>query len=226
MGAPILIPTRNSTMDKAPNEILTLTQWLSPAFPIGAFSYSHGLEQAVEDGIVHNATTTLDWIEGLLRFGSGRNDAIFLVEAARGKSPSELDELARAYAPSAERLIETVNQGKAFSKIVSAVWDGSDEGLCYPVAFGVAVGALAFDPKLAVTLYLHAFAGSLVSAAQRLVPLGQTDAQKTLSTLGDVISEVVEDISDSTVDDLGGAIFLADIASMRHETKYSRLFQS
>ena len=166
---------------------LPLAIWLSPAFPVGAFAYSHALEWAVESGAVEDAATLSTWIDDLLRCGSGRNDAILLAASHRAANDAaaliEINELALALAPSRERHLETSAQGAAFVIAMRAAWpcaalDALDGETAYPVALGAA--AAGHHVPLAATLehFLLAFTANLVSAAVRLGPIGQTDGQR------------------------------------------------
>jgi urease accessory protein len=206
--------------------LITLAQWLSPSFPVGAFSYSHGLEMAVSDGTVHDAASLQAWLEGIIRHGAGRNDAILLAAGYQGEGLESLDAQARALAPSAERLIETTQQGAAFVRVVNDVWGHDLPDLTLPVAFGAACAAQGLPLEDAAQMFLHAFVSALVSAAIRAVPLGQTDGQRVISALAPLCQQTVETALTQTPDDIGSACFLADIASMQHETLYSRMFQT
>ena len=210
------------------NALLTLAQWLSPAYPVGAFSYSHGLEWAIEAGNVHDAASFRNWLADILQHGSGRNDAILLACAYRADQADlpELDDLARAFAPSKERLLETGAQGAAFCRTTAAIWGDEMAELTYPVAVGYAARVHGFPLRQTGAMYLHAFASNLTSAAIRLVPLGQTEGQAVLTALTPLCETIAAETEDLTTDDLGGATFLADIASMKHETQYTRLFRS
>ncbi len=223
-----ITPTATRTAMITDTALLTLAQWLSPAYPVGAFSYSHGLEWAVEAGQVHNADTFRDWLEDILRFGTGRNDAILLACAYRFDPGAlrELDDLARAYAPSKERLLETEAQGAAFCRTTAAIWGNDMPDLTYPVAVGYAARAHSFPLRQTSAMYLHAFTGNLTSAAIRLVPLGQTEGQTVLTTLTPLCETLAAETETLTTDDLGGSVFMADIAAMKHETQYTRLFRS
>ncbi|MCG7494882.1 urease accessory protein UreF [Thalassobius sp. Cn5-15] len=209
-------------------QLLTLTQWLSPAYPIGAFSYSHGLEWAVEAGQVRDADSFAAWLSDILERGSGRNDVI-LMAAAYAAAPEELeevDEIARAFAASRERLLETESQGAAFAKITDAIWGDMPTKLTYPVALGFAAARQDMPLTPVAAMYLHAFASNLCAAAMRLVPLGQTDGNRVLHTLAPLCERVTKTARQETLDDLGGACVLAEIASMKHETQYTRLFRT
>jgi len=207
-----------------------LLTWLSPAFPIGGFAYSHGLEWAVEDGDVVDETSLFDWIHDILRHGSGRSDAILARHAYRASDLAalrDLAELARAVQPTRERRDETVGQGSAFV-LAGAVWGGSglEGAVAYPVAFGALARAQSIPEDPAVLGFLHAFAANLVSAAVRLVPLGQTAGLRTLAALEPVVAALAEATRTAGLDEIGGACFRSDIAAMRHETQYTRLFRS
>ena len=217
--------------------LYTLMTWLSPAYPVGAFAYSHGLESAVDAGDLTDAGSALDWIGFLVEHGSGWNDAVFLAAAHRstatGAPLDDIAELAAAYAPSAERSLETLAQGTAFARICRDAWATDHPALTAQsgeVAYPVAVGAIAaaHGVPLAATLeaYLHGFAANLVSAAVRLIPLGQTDGQRIVARLAPVVARVAARAAAASLDDLGGSTVRADMASMRHETLYSRLVRS
>ncbi|SDG80206.1 urease accessory protein [Bradyrhizobium sp. Rc2d] len=218
-----------------------LMTWLSPAFPVGGFSYSSGIEWAVEAGDITDTATLADWLDAMLGDGSGFCDATFLVHAYRAAEAGEtttlndIAELAAAFVPSRERQLETTSQGRAFIDIARAAWDadGLDAmvaacrtPLVYPVAVGV-VAAMHGVP-LASTLhaFLHALVSNWISAASRLIPLGQTDSQRVLVRLEAAVGAVANRALNATLDDLGSTTFRADLASLRHETQYTRLFRS
>lgn len=213
-----------------------LMAWLSPSYPVGAFTLSHGLEWAVENGTVPDAAALAAWVEDVLEHGGGRQDAILFAcawRARRAGDPSslaEIVELAAALNPSKERRTETLSQGDAFQKITETAWPASPpwpQGpLAYPVAVAIAAADHGVALEAALVAYLHAFAANIVSAGVRLVPLGQSDGQRTIARLEPTIARIAAEAETSTLDDLGGCAFLADIASMRHETQYTRLFRT
>lgn len=219
-----------------------LMTWLSPAFPVGAFTYSHGLEWAVEDGSVTTASALAAWLSDILRHGAGRSDAILLAAAFRSAAEGrvedlvEVADLAYALQPSKERRLESGAQGRAFTTAICETWGApslvelAGRLAPDPVAYSVAVAVAAADHRLPLAetteAYLTAFAANLVSAAVRAVPLGQTDGQKTIRDLAPVVSAVVADALAASLDDIGGAALRADVASMAHETQYTRLFRS
>ncbi|WP_170941010.1 urease accessory protein UreF [Antarctobacter heliothermus] len=207
--------------------LLTLTQWLSPAYPVGAFAYSHGLETAVQAGWVTDAATLEAWLRDILSDGSGKTDALWIWLAWRGEHPvAELDALARAWSPAQERLREAERQGAAFAKVTAEVWGLDLPPMLLPVALGAAARQMGMDPEQAAALYLNAFAGNLISAAQRLMPLGQTAAQGVVSRLTPLCADVATSTGALTLDDMSSSAFLSDVAAMRHETLEPRLFQS
>ncbi len=208
-------------------DLLTLTQWLSPAYPVGAFAWSHGLEQAVARGDVTDAEDLAAWLLAVLEQGAGRTDAILLTEAFHAGDVTPVAELAAALAPSRERRMETLQQGAAFARTTRAVWGFDLPDMAYPVAVGRAA-ALAELPLMPVLqVWLQAFLSNLVQAAQRLMPLGQTEGQRILADLSSAILAVAEAAQTATLDDIGSATFAVDTASMQHETTQSaRLFRS
>jgi urease accessory protein len=210
-------------------KLLTLTQWLSPAYPVGAFAWSHGLEAAIDAGWVWDAESLARWLEDILQSGSGWSDALWIAQAYRAdtaQSLADIDAQARAYAPAAERLTEATRQGHAFAKVTRDVWNLDLPDALLPVALGRAAHLMGMDLEAVSALYLHAFASNLIAAAQRLMRLGQTDAQRVLTTLGPLCTEVASAASASGQADIFSNTFLSDIAAMRHETQQPRLFQS
>ncbi len=218
-----------------------LMTWLSPAFPVGAFSYSSGIEWAVEAGDIVDAASLRDWLAAMLADGSGFCDGVFLAQAHRAASARddallrEIAELAAAFVPSRERQLETSTQGRAFIEIARAAWscDGLDERVAacggpivYPIAVGVVSAAHAIPLAPAMHAFLHALVSNWISAGARLVPLGQTDSQRILAALEPVVVSTASRALEASLDDLGSATFRADLASLRHETQYTRLFRS
>jgi urease accessory protein len=225
---PICAPI--STAMKMDEALLKLSAWLSPAFPVGGFAYSHGLEAAIETNAVSNASTMQSWLAGILTHGAGRSDAILLVHAHRAtgdaEALSQISALAYALAPSSERLMETTLQGAAFAETIDAGWHGDGAPAPYPVAVGRAAAEVGARPEDVAALYLHAFASSLISAAIRLIPLGQVDGQRILAALHPLIHQIAAQAVVTDLDDIGSSALAADIASMQHETQRMRLFRS
>lgn len=201
--------------------LLRLLTWLSPAFPAGGFAYSHGLEWAVEAGDITDESSLLSWLTEIIARGTGRNDLILLRHARRGE---DIADLAMALASSFERRRETLLLGEAFAAAASP-WGGT-ESAPYPVAVGRLGAGNGIDEDLLAAAYLHAFAASLVSSAIRLIPLGQQAGLRVLAALQPSVLKTAEATRTATLDDLGGACLRSDLASMRHETQYTRLFRS
>ncbi|MBX3484651.1 urease accessory protein UreF [Phenylobacterium sp.] len=212
--------------------LLRLLTWLSPAFPTGAFGFSHGLETAIREGAVGDVRTLTGWLAGLIEHGSAWSDAVLVkaawtaVTAEDHAALDDIAELAEAMAPSLERRRETMAQGEAFLKAVAAWNPPPILSAPYAVALGAAAGAAGLPLEPALTAWLHAFASNLVSVAVRAVPLGQSDALTVIAALEPVIVRTAGRAAASTLDDLGSASILSDIASMRHETLDGRLFGS
>ncbi|WP_300435665.1 urease accessory protein UreF [uncultured Mameliella sp.] len=207
--------------------LLTLTQWLSPAYPVGAFAWSHGLESAVRQGWVTDEVSLQSWLTDILAEGSGKADALWIRLAWQGdRSVAELDALARAWQPSRERLREAERQGTAFVQVTAEVWDLDLPPMLLPVALGEAARQMDMSVEPVAALYLQSFAGNLVSAAQRLMPLGQTAAQGVLARLAPLCAELAAGTEGLTLEDMASCAYLSDVASMKHETLEPRLFQS
>jgi urease accessory protein len=226
------------------NEIASLYRlmtWLSPSFPVGAFSYSSGIEWAVEAGDITDATSLRQWLASMLTDGAGICDGIFLAHVYRAASSgddaslADLAELASAFVASRERHLETAAQGRAFIEIARAAWHNAlldrlvascKAAIVYPVAVGVVSAAHAIPLAPTLHAFLHAVTSNWISAGARLVPLGQTDSQRLLAALEPVVGDTARRALAASLDDLGSATFRADLASMRHETQYTRLFRS
>jgi urease accessory protein len=220
---------------------LPLLIWLSPAFPVGAFAYSHGLEWAVEAGDIVDAPSLEGWLIDLLEFGAPRSDAILFSAAFRVAGTADwpalmdINELAVALTASAERRLETTAQGAAFVAAARAAWDceplrrldqAPDGRIAYPIAVATAATGHGLPLDASLEAFVLAQAANLVSAALRLGAIGQTDGQKILAALLPRIRVLASEARTASLADLGGCAFRSDIAAMRHETQYSRLFRS
>ena len=218
-----------------------LLAWLSPAYPTGAFSYSHGLEMAVEDGLVTDRAGLISYVATVLRAGAGRVDAALLATAWRAAFAGDdaaLDEaatLAVAWRGTAETALETMQQGTAFAAVTQAAWPEArfaafaarhPRRLAHPVAFAAAAAFHGVPLRPALTGWLGAFAANLVSAGVRLVPLGQTDGQIATAVLHAMVDTAADAALTADLDTLGTAAPMLDLLSMRHETQYTRLFRS
>ncbi|MCW5691192.1 MAG: urease accessory protein UreF [Pseudolabrys sp.] len=222
-------------------QLLRLMAWLSPAFPVGAFSYSSGIEWAVEAGDVADAATLKDWLFAMLGAGGGFCDAVLFAHAHRAVMAQDdaalrgIAELAAAFAPSKERHLETTAQGNAFIDAARAAWPCAalnalksawDGPVAYPVAVAVAAAGHGIALDQALPAYLHALTANWVSAGVRLIPLGQTQGLHVLAALEAAVIDTARRAQGASLDDLGSSAFRADLASARHETQYTRLFRS
>jgi len=258
-------PTMRMTMTTEMAGLYRLLAWASPAFPIGAFSYSHGLEVAAADGTVCDRVMLKSWIAAIVRHGSGRVDADILRDAWRAASAgddaagAEANRQGAAYRATAELALESSQQGAAFVAAYEAAWENpnpnplslagegignrtnappppqagegrgggiSDSDICHAVVFGAATARVGIALADALTAYLQAFAANLMSAGLRLGIVGQNDGQRILAALEPVVAASVEAALARHPEDFGAATFAADLASMAHETQYTRLFRS
>jgi urease accessory protein len=215
--------------------------WLSPAYPVGAFSYSSGIEWAVEACDIKDAETLRQWLAAMLAEGGGFCDAVLFVHAYRATAAGDdaalraVLELAAALVPSKERFLETTAQGRAFVDATKAAWpcraltrleDVCNGAVALPVAVSVACAGHNIPCEPALGAFLHALTANWISAGVRLVPLGQTDGQKALAALEAVVTATAQRALATPLDEIGSAAFRADLATMRHETQYTRLFRS
>jgi urease accessory protein len=224
------------TMTDQPSNIalLRLMAWLSPVFPVGGFSYSHGLERAVHDGAITDGDSLATWLRTLIEVGSGWNDAILFAESwRRARDHGDLDEvaaLAEALAGSRERHMETMLQGAAFLKAASAWPNPVLQRLPAECAYCVVVGAIAGGNGIALpdalSAFLQAFFSNLVQAAIRLGVIGQARATSLLAGFEPLALATAARAAGSTLDDVGGCAFISEVMAMKHETQYSRLFRS
>ena len=207
--------------------LLTLVQWLSPAFPTGAFAYSHGLERAIAAGDVTDAQSFEHWLRNILHYGAGWQDAVLLSHAlAPDADLDALDALTRALAPSAERLQEAAEQGAAFARMVSNLTGRPLKPRMLPIAIGEAAAPLNLPPGQVAQLYLQNFASNLTTIATRHVPLGQTEGQAVLARLLPEIEALGARAALASLDDLGNCALAADLAAFQHETQDVRIFRT
>ena len=226
---------------KSTAALYRLMAWLSPSYPVGAFSYSSGIEWAVEAGVIRDAESLRRWLAVVIGEGGAFCDAVFLVHAHRSladagnESLRAAAELAAAFAPSKERHLETTAQGAAFFAATKAAWPCEalerlaaawDGPVAYPIAVGVAAAGHGIALEAALPAYLHAVTANLISAGVRLIPLGQSDGQRLLAAFEPVVEATAQKALSTPIADVGSAAFRADLASLLHETQYTRLFRS
>jgi urease accessory protein len=206
-------------------QLLLLLNWMSPAFPIGAYAYSHGLEWAIDDGQVKTQKDLECWIADIITQGSGWNDAVLFVQEYKNQN---VNELALALCSSRERHLETTQLGAAFENAahVFSNFEKHDGEVAYPIAAACACKTMGLDMQHALLAFLQGFSNALISVAVRLVPLGQTAGLETMRNLMPIISATAKRAETATLDDLGSCTMLSDIAAMKHETQHSRIFRS
>jgi urease accessory protein len=227
-----------------PLALLRLQSWLSPAFPTGSYSYSHGLEWAVEAGHIHDRRSLVDWLDADLCHGSGRNEAIFFSEAWRCAADDdraklfEIAELAAAFRGTSEFALESSQQAAACLATLRQVWpdrvlEWLSDALCerhvqpaLAVVLGLRSARQGIPARVALAAFLQSHVANLVTAGVRLIPLGQTDGQLAVAELEEAVVAASVQARKARIDDLGSAAFMVDLASMAHETQYTRLFRS
>ena len=227
-----------------PVSLLRLQSWFSPAFPTGSYSYSHGIEWAVEAGHLHDRESLVDWLEADLRYGSGRNEAIFFIEAWRcavGDERAklfEIAEMAAVFRGTSEFALESSQQAAACLATLRQVWpdcllDWLSEILserrvqpALAVVLGIGAARQGILAGVALPAFLQSYVANLVTAGVRLIPLGQTDGQLAIAKLEEAALAATAQAEKAAIEDLGSAAFMVDLCSMAHETQYTRLFRS
>jgi urease accessory protein len=233
------VPCHDASLTQ--DALYRLLIWLSPAYPVGAFAYSSGIEWAVEAGDIYNVATLRDWLTDILTLGSGFNDGVLFAQTYRAMTAgddaaaAEIAALAAAFVPSRERYEETTNLGRAFVEVTEAAWpcraltglkDIWPGAVAYPVAVGTACAGHDVPLAPALHAFLIAIVANWISAGVRLIPLGHTDSQRLLRMLEPVVDATARRAMTSRLDDLGSATFRADLTGIKHETQYTRLFRS
>ena len=223
------------------SDLHTVLTWFSPSYPIGSYAYSHGLEYAVEEGLVKDPQTLLGWIRDLLFFGTGYNDSIIInsiYDSVANDNCVEFDyisQIANAIKPTKEIALESYQQGVSFKNILMDVYSNSnltfylnrlDNCITYPSVVGVAGGIFEVEKKLLLHSYLHAFTSNILSAALRIMPIGQTEIQKIIFQMKGNVEEMTNKSLGLSLSDLGSSVFISDWASSKHQNQYTRLFRS
>ena len=223
------------------SDLHTVLTWFSPSYPIGSYAYSHGLEYAVEEGLVKDPQTLLGWIRDLLFFGTGYNDSIIInsiYDSVANDNCVEFDyisQIANAIKPTKEIALESYQQGVSFKNILMDVYSNSnltfylnrlDDCITYPGVVGVAGGIFEVEKKLLIHSYLHAFTSNILSAALRIMPIGQTEIQKIIFQMKGNVEEMTNKSLGLSLSDLGSSVFISDWASSKHQNQYTRLFRS
>ena len=215
-------------------DLQKLLTWLSPAFPVGAFAWSAGLETAIVSRLVHDRATTEDWITGALHHGGIKTDAILLAHAhashGDAKTLQDLADLCLALTPARERHAETTMTGAAFVT-AAAAWPVEPAPILpqpcpYPIAVGALAGANGIHKRDSLIAFLTATVHGQVSVAVRLVPIGQTDGLAIIAALEPAIARLADLCQHAALDEIGSVAYGADIAQMQHETQTTRIFRS
>lgn len=226
MTTTIRTDIRMGTPISTAEDRLTLAQWLSPAFPIGGFAYSQGLEEPMATGCIRTAADVEAWLRDCLRFGTPRMDAVFLARARAGDDPEMLSDLILAYASAFERELELMEQGRAFCALMAAISGKTVSIRPYPVAVGLATRDLSLSDTEVIALFLHGVAAQAISAATRFLPLGQSEAQAMLARLGPLLTALASEAAETSLDEIASFTPGADMAAMRHETLEVRIFRT
>lgn len=215
-------------------DLQKLLTWLSPAFPVGAFAWSAGLETAIVEGVIHDRATTQQWLDGALFHGGLKTDTILLAHAHAAHNDAAalagLADLCLALTPARERHAETTITGKAFIEAAVAWPLSPAPSLPHPCPYPIAVGALAgahgIDCHATLIAFLTASIHSQVSVAVRLVPIGQSDGLAIMAAMEPAIAAQAGLCQHAALDDIGTIAYGADIAQMKHETLRTRIFRS
>lgn len=221
--------------------LLRLLQLASPALPVGAYSYSDGLENLVETDVINNQKSLSMWLEQELQCGAIRLEAAIMLRAydctnsnnCEGlsywnywltaiKETTELREQSWQMGGSLIGLLRDLQPQQKMQNLVSAVGKPCN----YAIAFGIGAAYWQIDLKAAVLGYLHSWASNLIGAGVKLIPLGQTTGQKLLLQLDTRIALTTQEILTLEDEDLSSCGWGLSLASMAHETQYTRLFRS
>jgi len=206
-------------------DMMILQAWFSPAFPIGAYSYSHGLETAIQYGLITDEVSLQSWISTLLLYGSGRNDGLFIKAAYEAEE--EANALCLALCASKERWQETTELGQAFSRVANTSYQTDlPDGLAYPVAVGQAARTMDLDLTLTLQSYVQAFVANLISVGVRAIPIGQQAGQHCLVRLYPVIEEVITQAAEASLAEVGSSALLSDLMAMKHEHSVPRIYRT
>jgi urease accessory protein len=202
--------------------LVRLLQLASPTLPVGAYSYSQGLEAAVEAGIVSDAASAERWIADVLEFSLARMEAPLLWRLMHGEN---LNELFIASRESAELRAESLQMGHSLLRLFEELGfsDLPKGDVAFPTAYALGARKWNIEPRAALIGYLWSWLDNQVMAAVKAVPLGQTAGQKMLFSLGDRLERIADDAAKAEFSNFAPGLAAL---SARHETQYSRLFRS
>ena len=222
---PTAINTKKNNSRKDLKESLQILQtWFSPSFPIGSFSYSHGLEAMINDNLIKSKEDILEYLKCILKYGSGKNDIILIKYAYQGE---EINDLALSLCPTKERKIESIEMGNAFRKVLEDSWNYKiQENTAYPVSVGKAAKYFKIPLNLTIISYLQSFAFNLINVCIKHIPIGQKVGQDCIIQTYDLIRELEKDSENLNLEDLGGICFNSDIYSIKHENLKTRVYKT
>ena len=222
---PIAINTKKNNSKKDLKESLQILQtWFSPSFPIGSFSYSHGLEAMINDDLIKSKEDILDYLKSVLKHGTGKNDIILIKHSYQGE---ELNELALSLCPTKERKIESIEMGNAFRKVLSDSWNFKiEENTAYPIAVAKAAKHFGIPLNLTLVSYLQSFVSNLINVCIKHIPIGQKIGQDCVIQTYELIRELEKESENFTLEDIGGICFNSDIYSIKHENLKTRIYKT
>ena len=221
---PIAINTKIKSKKDLKEALQILQTWFSPSFPVGSFSYSHGLEAMINDNFIKSKEDILDYLKCILKYGTGKNDIILMKYTYQGE---ELNELALSLCPSKERKIESIEMGNAFRKVLGDSWNYKiPENTAYPISVGKAARHFNIPLNLTIISYLQSFASNLINVCVKHIPIGQKVGQDCIIQTYDVIREIEQESENLKLEDLGGICFNSDIYSIKHENLKTRVYKT
>ena len=201
-----------------------LQTWFSPLFPVGSFSYSHGLEAIINDNLIKSKEDILEYLKCICKYGSGKNDIILIKYAYQGE---EINDLALSLCPTKERKIESIEMGNAFRKVLEDSWNYKiQENTAYPVSVGKAAKYFKIPLNLTIISYLQSFASNLINVCIKHIPIGQKVGQDCIIQMYDLIREIENESKNLELEDLGGVCFNSDIYSIKHENLKTRIYKT
>ena len=221
---PIAINTKIKSKKDLKEALQILQTWFSPSFPVGSFSYSHGLEAMINDSFINSKEDILDYLKCILKYGTGKNDVILMKYTYQGE---ELNELALSLCPSKERKIESIEMGNAFRKVLEDSWNYKiQENTAYPISVGKAAKYFKIPLNLTIISYLQSFASNLINVCIKHIPIGQKVGQDCIIQMYDLIREIENESKNLELEDLGGVCFNSDIYSIKHENLKTRIYKT
>ena len=222
---PTATNTKKEKNTKDLKESLQILQtWFSPLFPVGSFSYSHGLEAMINDNLIKSKEDILEYLKCILKYGSGKNDIILIKYAYQGE---EINDLALSLCPTKERKIESIEMGNAFRKVLEDSWNYKiQENTAYPVSVGKAAKYFKIPLNLTIISYLQSFASNLINVCIKHIPIGQKVGQDCIIQMYDLIREIENESKNLELEDLGGVCFNSDIYSIKHENLKTRIYKT